>query len=46
VVLNEVIDDGGSPILSYELQMGSPLLNNWYTISGGVDDFSLALEHT
>ena len=38
-------DDGGSAVLSYELQMGSPLLNDWVTLVGG-DPHSLSLEFT
>lgn len=40
-----VSDTGGATVLSYELQMGSPLLNDWASIVGH-DPHSLALTHT
>lgn len=38
-------DDGGSAVLSYELQMASPLLNDWVPLVGS-DPHSLSLEYT
>jgi titin len=40
-----VTDDGGATVLSYELQQGSPLLNDWQTIVGG-DPHTLSLTYT
>lgn len=34
VTYDEITGDGGSPILSYELQMGSESLNDFQTVSG------------
>ena len=42
VTYDEVVDDGGSPILSYELQMGSSILKDFITISG-LDPQTLSL---
>ena len=39
-----VADDGGATVLSYELQQGSPLLNDWRTIVGG-DPYTLSLTY-
>lgn len=36
---------GGSSILSYELHMGSPSLNDWRALVGA-DPYTLSLEHT
>ena len=40
----EVTDEGGSAVLSYELQRGSPLLNDWETLVGAAPH-SLGLEY-
>ena len=44
VVYQEVSDDGGSAVLSYELQRGSPALNDWRSLVGEAPH-TLALEH-
>jgi hypothetical protein len=44
VTYGTVTDNGGSAVLSYELQRGSTALNDWVTIAG-LDPHSLALEH-
>ena len=40
-----VSDDGGAPVLTYELQMGSPRLDDWVTIAGG-EPRTLSLSYT
>lgn len=40
-----VSDDGGTIVLSYELQQGSPLLNDFRTIVGA-DPHTLSLTYT
>jgi len=40
-----VSDDGGATVQSYELQQGSPLLNDWRAIVGG-DPATLSLTYT
>ena len=45
VVYDEVADDGGVPLLSYELQMSSILLTDWMQVVG-TDPYSLQLYFT
>jgi titin len=44
VTFGEVADDGGAPVLSYELQTASPLLDDWATLAGA-EPHSLAREY-
>ena len=42
IVYNSVLGNGGMPVLSYELQMGSLKLNDFITVVGG-DPYTLQL---